>query len=75
MNLLIYQKVYVKDAIIDRIIKIESKIKTIKDSFEYNGRETTRIRVHVQGLEHELSCLCDIKRGLEQEIYNSAHNV
>jgi hypothetical protein len=75
LNLLTYQNVYLKDAVIDRILKVESKINIIKGSFEYSGKQSKLLKVHVQGLEHELITLCDIKQKLEQEIYNSAHNI
>jgi hypothetical protein len=72
MNLLTYQKVYVKDAIIDRIWVVESKIKDIETSSE---NLSNPLKFHLQELHNELISLAQIKRQLEQKIYDSSHSI
>ncbi|MGK4040809.1 hypothetical protein AB0Y20_00810 [Heyndrickxia oleronia] len=75
MELMTKQKVYLMDAVIDRIFGIKSKIMGIEDAFKSGTNKTNLLKVHLQELKNELSFLSEYKRYLEQEIYDAAHNV
>lgn len=65
------ETIYLKDAVIDRLFRIEGKIASVKALESISPV----LEKHLRELENELNTLRNLKRDFEQSIYDSAHSV